>query len=97
MANGFGNGKTLTMLTGAIRAMVNHQGRHNVAVWNDEYIVLADTRSPRTVRNLGYNPMTEANLIDPLTRNGYRFKGRAPRAGGESGRAPTRGRRRRRS
>jgi hypothetical protein len=32
--------------------------------------------SPGTVSNLRQNPAVELNLVDPITRTGYRFKGR---------------------
>jgi uncharacterized protein len=86
--------KGVTMLTEAMRTMVNHQrlgyvatvgedGTPNlspkgtVAVWDDEHVVFLDIRSPRTMRNLRHNPVTEINVVDPFTRKGYRFKGRA--------------------
>lgn len=47
------------------------------AVWDDEHLVFADIRSPRTVRNLRANPAIEVNVVDPIARWGYRFKGRA--------------------
>ena len=32
---------------------------------------------PTTVANLGSNPSVEINVVDPIVRKGYRFKGRA--------------------
>jgi len=45
------------------------------AVWDDDHIVFADIRSPATVANLRRNPSTEINVVDPMVRKGYRFKG----------------------
>jgi predicted pyridoxine 5'-phosphate oxidase superfamily flavin-nucleotide-binding protein len=47
------------------------------AVWDDEHLVFADLRSPRTVANLRTNPAVEVNVVDPIARRGYRFKGAA--------------------
>jgi hypothetical protein len=38
-------------------------------------LVFADLRSPVTVENLRSNPTIEINVVDPLVRKGYRFKG----------------------
>lgn len=46
-------------------------------VWDDEHLVFADIRSPNTIRNLRANPAIEINVVDPIARKGYRFKGRA--------------------
>lgn len=46
-------------------------------VWDDDHLVFADIRSPQTVANLRYNPMVEINVVDPILRKGYRFKGPA--------------------
>jgi len=40
-------------------------------------LAFADIRSPDTVRNLQSNPYVEINVIDPLLRKGYLFKGQA--------------------
>src|SRR6266446_2812567 len=45
------------------------------AIWDDDHIVFADIRSPATVSNLRRNPSTEINVVDPMVRKGYRFKG----------------------
>jgi predicted pyridoxine 5'-phosphate oxidase superfamily flavin-nucleotide-binding protein len=46
-------------------------------VWDDDHLVFADIRSPRTVANLRRNPALEINVVDPMVRKGYRFKGTA--------------------
>ena len=64
-------------------ATVTADGQPNVSpkgslsVWDDDHLVFADIESPGTVRNLGNNPSTEINVVDPRTRKGYRFRGRA--------------------
>ena len=35
----------------------------------------ADIDSSQTIANLRLNPVTEINVVDPLIRKGYRFKG----------------------
>ena len=47
------------------------------AVWDDKHLVFADIRSPGTVENLRANPAVEVNVVDPIARKGYRFKGEA--------------------
>jgi predicted pyridoxine 5'-phosphate oxidase superfamily flavin-nucleotide-binding protein len=44
-------------------------------VWDDDHLVFADIRSPQSVRNIEHNPSVEVNVVDPLVRKGYRFKG----------------------
>lgn len=46
-------------------------------VWDDNALVFADLRSPQTVENLRSNPAIEINVVDPVLRKGYRFKGTA--------------------
>jgi predicted pyridoxine 5'-phosphate oxidase superfamily flavin-nucleotide-binding protein len=55
----------------------NLSPKGTVAVWDDEHLVFLDLRSPGTVRNLASNPSMEINVVDPLRRKGYRFKGQA--------------------
>ncbi len=45
------------------------------AVWDDDHLVFADIRSPGSVSNLLHDPVVEINVVDPLIRKGYRFKG----------------------
>jgi predicted pyridoxine 5'-phosphate oxidase superfamily flavin-nucleotide-binding protein len=64
-------------------ATVSAEGAPNVSpkgsltVLDDENLVFADVDSPNTVRNLSDNPRTEINVVDPFSRRGYRFRGRA--------------------
>ena len=46
-------------------------------VWDDDHMTFADIRSPGTIANLQRNPAVEINVVDPLLRKGYRFKGTA--------------------
>lgn len=53
----------------------NLSPKGTTTVWDDDHLVFADIRSPRTVRNLRHNPAVEVNVVDPIVRKGYRFKG----------------------
>ena len=55
----------------------NLSPKGTTTIWDDEHILFADIRSPQTVRNLVTNPVAEINVVDPIVRKGYRFKGRA--------------------
>lgn len=55
----------------------NLSPKGTIAVWDDDHLVFADLRSPGTVANLAANPAIEVNVVDQLTRKGYRFKGTA--------------------
>lgn len=64
-------------------ATVSPEGTPNVSpkgsltVLDDSTLVFADVDSPHTVRNLGTNPRVEVNVVDPFSRRGYRFRGKA--------------------
>src|SRR5438067_1256567 len=53
----------------------NLSPKGTTAVWDDEHLVFADLCSPGTVANLRTNPAVEVNVVDPIVRKGYRFKG----------------------
>lgn len=55
----------------------NLSPKGTTAVWDEDHLVFADLRSPRTVENLRSNPNIEINVVDQLARKGYRFKGTA--------------------
>lgn len=55
----------------------NLSPKGTTTVWDDEHIVFADVCSPRTVANLHHHPVVEINVVDPVSRKGYRFKGPA--------------------
>ncbi len=46
-------------------------------LWDDERLFFADIASPGTVANLRANPHVEVNVVDPIRRKGFRFKGTA--------------------
>jgi hypothetical protein len=54
----------------------NLSPKGTTSVLDDDRLVFADLFSPGTVNNLRTNPSIEVNVIDPITRTGYRFKGR---------------------
>lgn len=53
----------------------NLSPKGTTTVWDDDCLVFADIRSPRTIANLKQNPSIEINVVDWFTRKGYRFKG----------------------
>lgn len=55
----------------------NLSPKGTTTVWDDNHLVFADLASPVTMANLRVNPAVEINVVDPVTRTGYRFKGRA--------------------
>src|SRR5215207_6636870 len=55
----------------------NLSPKGTTTVWDDDHLVFADIRSPRTIANLKQNPAVEINVVDWFTRKGYRFKGNA--------------------
>jgi predicted pyridoxine 5'-phosphate oxidase superfamily flavin-nucleotide-binding protein len=64
-------------------ATVRPDGTPNVSpkgtttVWDDEHLMFADVASPQTIENLRTNPHIEINVVDPVIRKGYRFRGTA--------------------
>ena len=56
-------------------ATPNLSPKGTTAVWDDDHLIFADIRSPGTVENLLRNPTIEINVVDPISRKGYRFKG----------------------
>jgi uncharacterized protein len=44
-------------------------------VWDDDHLAFLHVCSPGTVANLLENPAVEINVVDPIVRKGYRFKG----------------------
>jgi predicted pyridoxine 5'-phosphate oxidase superfamily flavin-nucleotide-binding protein len=54
----------------------NLSPKGTTAVWDENRLVFADIASPRSVANLRANPAVEINVIDPIARKGWRFKGR---------------------
>jgi uncharacterized protein len=59
-------------------ATPNLSPKGTTAVWDDEHLVFLDLYSPGTVANIDAgNPVVEVNVVDPIRRKGYRFKGPA--------------------
>ena len=44
---------------------------------DEKHLIFAEIRSPNTIANLKINPKLEINVVDPIIRKGYRFKGNA--------------------
>jgi predicted pyridoxine 5'-phosphate oxidase superfamily flavin-nucleotide-binding protein len=56
----------------------NLSPKGTTTVWDDQHLVFLDIHSPGTVANIeAGNPVVEVNVVDPLRRKGYRFKGPA--------------------
>jgi uncharacterized protein len=56
----------------------NLSPKGTMAVWDDEHLVFAHLHSPQSVANIeAGNPVVEINVVDPILRRGYRFKGPA--------------------
>lgn len=64
-------------------ATVRPDGKPNVSpkgslrAFDDDHLIFADIASPRTVENLRHQPDVEVNVVDFLSRRGYRFRGTA--------------------
>ena len=64
-------------------ATVGEDGSPNLSpkgttfVLDDDHLCFADIRSPQTVANVRRGSLVEVNVVDPLVRKGYRFKGPA--------------------
>jgi hypothetical protein len=64
-------------------ATVTPNGRPNLSpkgtirVWDENHIYFLDIASPNTRRNIEKNPWIEVNVVDPISRRGYRLLGRA--------------------
>ena len=55
----------------------NLSPKGTTTVWDDDHLVFAHLYSPNTVKNLRHNPAIEINVVDVVSRKGYRFKGTA--------------------
>ncbi len=55
----------------------NLSPKGTTAVWDDEHLIFADICSPGTIANVQQQPIVEINVVDPVARKGYRFKGPA--------------------
>jgi len=63
-------------------ATVTPDGKPNVSpkgtirVWDDTHLFFLDIASPGTRKNLAHSPWIELNVVEQLSRRGYRFFGR---------------------
>jgi uncharacterized protein len=55
----------------------NLSPKGTTAVYDPEHLMFAELRSPQTLANLEANPSIEVNMVDPIVRKGWRFKGTA--------------------
>jgi predicted pyridoxine 5'-phosphate oxidase superfamily flavin-nucleotide-binding protein len=55
----------------------NLSPKGTTTVWDDDHLIFADICSPTTIANLRQHPALEINVVDPILRKGYRFKGTA--------------------
>ena len=64
-------------------ATVTPEGRPNLSpkgtirVWDDTHLFFLDVASPGTRANLTHSPWMEINVVEQLSRRGYRFSGQA--------------------
>ena len=71
-------------------ATVTPDGRPNLSpkgtirVWDDTHLFFLDIASPQTRANLAHAPWLVLNVVDQLSRRGYRFYGEAVVHGPES-------------
>ncbi len=56
----------------------NLSPKGTAAVWDEDHLVFAHLHSHQTVANIeAGSPVVEVNVVDPILRKGYRFKGTA--------------------
>jgi predicted pyridoxine 5'-phosphate oxidase superfamily flavin-nucleotide-binding protein len=56
----------------------NLSPKGTLTVWDDDHLVFAHLYSAQTVANIeAGNDFVEVNVVDPILRKGYRFKGRS--------------------
>ena len=55
----------------------NLSPKGTITVLDGDHLVFANIRSPQTIANLRHNSTIEINVVDPMVRKGYRFKGTA--------------------
>ena len=53
----------------------NVSPKGTIIPYDNKQLVFADIKSPQTMLNLEKNPSIEINVVNPLTRRGFRFKG----------------------
>jgi len=57
--------------------MPNLSPKGTIRVWDEHHLFFLDIASPATRENLRHNPYMEINVVEHLSRRGYRFFGRA--------------------
>lgn len=55
----------------------NLSPKGTIRVWDEGHLFFCDITSPGTRRNLQTNPWIELNVVDTISRRGYRFLGEA--------------------
>lgn len=55
--------------------MPNVSPKGTIRVWDDQHLFFLDLASPGTRGNLQARPWMELNVVEPLSRRGYRFFG----------------------
>jgi len=55
----------------------NLSPKGTIRVWDDDHLFFLDIASPKTRANLEHSPFIEVNVVEQLSRRGYRFFGRA--------------------
>jgi predicted pyridoxine 5'-phosphate oxidase superfamily flavin-nucleotide-binding protein len=53
----------------------NLSPKGTIRVWDDRHVFFLDIASPKTWANLECNPSIELNVVDALSRRGYRLSG----------------------
>lgn len=53
----------------------NLSPKGTIRVWDDGHVFFLDIASPNTRKNLEHNPRIELNVVDQLSRRGYRLSG----------------------
>ena len=55
----------------------NLSPKGTIRVWDDDHVFFLDIASPKTRANLEQNPWIELNVVEQISRRGYRFLGLA--------------------
>jgi len=55
----------------------NLSPKGTTVVYSDEQLIFTGIRSEHTISNLEKNPLVDINVVNPIKRKGYRFKGTA--------------------
>ena len=53
----------------------NLSPKGTIVAIDESHLAFADIRSPQTIENLRQNSSIEINVVDPIHRKGFRFKG----------------------